>query len=271
MEILFNNDTSYKCKKQLQTTIPVCVEDVILTPLTCGCLINEILKCLLYQKAQIPYPYSWLQSAINKKRNSASFTVQKHHQVASDVFNTLQKMMVNILKELETNLVLEILIVFGALPFTPKEIYTIKIPKLAKGHNEANHQALIKKHQNKILRHIFLKEDWLTAVENPLPLTNTYLFLKKNESCSDLFDINKDYEVPSNIKNTIIDLSYSNLNDECCNNLKIYTENSEMSESFKIEKHESVDDEVFNWYQANISLKGYKDCFINKTSASELW
>lgn len=49
--------TTHKNKNLLQE-IDVKISEMTLIPLACASLVNEILKELLYQKCQIPYPYS---------------------------------------------------------------------------------------------------------------------------------------------------------------------------------------------------------------------
>lgn len=136
--------------------------DFVLTPLSCAFLINEILKDLLYQKAQIPYPYSWLKSVVNKKRkskdethhNTHSFTVHKHFQTVSKTYDSLEKIMNN-LNEMFSgvgNNIKEIVIVFGVTPLCPNEVLTIKVSSLAKGHVEKNHTLEMRNKQHKIIR-----------------------------------------------------------------------------------------------------------------------
>ncbi|KAJ8940492.1 hypothetical protein NQ314_010706 [Rhamnusium bicolor] len=84
----------------------------VLTPLTCATLVNEIFKSLLYQKTQIPYPYSWLRAVVHKKRSKSdneetnkqiNFTVANHFRVVSNAYDTLEKIMKAIIKEFSEN------------------------------------------------------------------------------------------------------------------------------------------------------------------------
>lgn len=143
--------------------INVNISDV-LTPLSCAFLINEILQSLLYHKSQIPYPYNWLKSIVDKKRgNSASegsgrkinFNAVNHFRVVSKAYDILENIMRGIVKifDVKSDCIKEVVFVFGATPVSPKEIYTIKISYLAKGHLERNHTSSVCKCQ-KILRYV---------------------------------------------------------------------------------------------------------------------
>lgn len=141
--------------------IKIAVTELILTPLTCASIINEILKQLIYQKSQIPYSYSWVKSAIsrrktepNKLKVSTDITVQRHHDIVSTAFNALENIMQNIKSEFKDNEqdIKQVCILFGSTIYTAKEAYIIEIPQLAKNHLEENHVYLNSKKQHNILR-----------------------------------------------------------------------------------------------------------------------
>lgn len=150
--------------KETDYVIDVEVSDLILTPLTCATLVNEILKGLLYQKSQIPYPYNWLKNIVNKKRDKDHTSIEKtgqtnlklisHFRVVSAAYDILEKLMKGILKELSepNETLIEVIIVFGTTPECPKEVVTINAFPIIKGHNERNHLAKLNRYQQKILR-----------------------------------------------------------------------------------------------------------------------
>lgn len=142
--------------------LKVNVSDLVLTPSTCATLINEFLKCLLYSKAQIPYPYTWLTNVSKRKANedekerpkNNKLTIEKHRREILNAYNVLEEMMENLRSEFENpkNDVSEVVFLFGSMPQIAKEIFTIHIPKKAKGHYESNHSRITAKNQHKILR-----------------------------------------------------------------------------------------------------------------------
>lgn len=123
-----------------------------------------------------------------------------------------------------------------------------------------------------------LSEDWLTAVNMPLPLTNMYLMLKKTDTSvtNENFLVNRQFNIP-NKNNVQVEIEYTNLSQfVCCKDLLIFEDNNtkdkEMLTDVKkniIQVSSEYDEEI--WYQSKTFLKGYKDCFINKVHASELW
>lgn len=150
-------------KEITNSIINVEIPEIILTPFACATIINEILKGLLYQKNQIPYPYSWLRNIVNKKRNNdnpnvkdepVNFKLVNHFRVVSKAYDTLECVMKGIIREFSESLeiIREVIIVFGTTPECPKEIFKINTMPVIKGHNERNHMVQLNKHQQKILR-----------------------------------------------------------------------------------------------------------------------
>lgn len=184
--------------KEDQKAMPLCdgalinvkVSD-ILTPVTCAFVINEILQGLLYQKSQIPYPYSWLKSVVDKKRvNSTSeetsrkinFNAANHFRVVSKAYDTLENIMKGIIKMFNetSDWIKEVVFIFGATPLCPKEIYTIKISSLAKGHIEGNHSNHLCKCRQKILRYVKAYDNCLYLYMYIMYHFHTWLLIIKN-------------------------------------------------------------------------------------------
>lgn len=141
-------------------TLDVKISNLVLTPLTCASIISEILKCLIFEKSLIPYPYNWLKSIVSdhKKRTSQSqidedIFAAKHHVAAIAAFDAFENIMTNLRRLFKFgNNISEIIILIGATPLNPKEVYKFQVPKLPTGHNERNHYNLLSKFQPKILR-----------------------------------------------------------------------------------------------------------------------
>ncbi|KAK9875487.1 hypothetical protein WA026_007879 [Henosepilachna vigintioctopunctata] len=269
--------------------IRVNVSDYILTPLSCSYLIHEILKGLIYQKCQIPYPFSWLKSTINRRRGEESeaecegldlkpktninFTVEHHYRVASKFFDDFQNAMKEISQELSQNVVSEILILFGPTPVCPKEVCRIKVPLLASGHFEDSHINDALKHQHKALRQIFLSNIWMDSVDSAIPCTNTYIFIKRGDISDNMkyFKPCKPLSFHNNVKVYCINLKWECTRDQtCCKNLVVYNEIPDTNIENSIEPVESKQHEHL-WFQFAHHLQGFKNCFINKTAVCELW
>lgn len=122
-------------------------------------------------------------------------------------------------------------------------------------------------------------QEWLTAMQNPLPLTNTYVLMKKRlrsksddeESRGGIFTPSENFSLPSRARNTVIVLEYDdskNLN--CCSNIKVF-EDSQSEADGRAEEN-GVGENVNNcWQESKLVLKGFKDCIVNNKSATELW
>lgn len=154
-------EDTLQSKSEESSWMDIPITDIVLTPLTCASLVNEILKGLLYQKCQIPYPYTWLHQMVTKKRQSPESSssrkniniVNNFHKV-SLIYDKLEKVMKSLADEFTRNKeqIKEVVIMFGTTPQSPKEVVTINVSQTAKGHLEKNHIAHINKFQQKILR-----------------------------------------------------------------------------------------------------------------------
>ncbi|KAL1501631.1 hypothetical protein ABEB36_006927 [Hypothenemus hampei] len=179
-----------KMPETVQDLVIRVTDELILTPFASASLVNEILKGLLYQKSQIPYPYSWLKEAIEKRRKKLSesdanvskklnFTHENHYRTVSKACDFLEVLMKGIAKEFSENIIKEIVVMLGTSPNCPKEVVTIQIPHIDQEHIERNHISELNKHLQKVLRHIFLSQTWMDSVNTSLTCTNTYVYLKK--------------------------------------------------------------------------------------------
>lgn len=127
-------------------------------------------------------------------------------------------------------------------------------------------------------------------MESAIPLTNVYVmvqkYVQKNYNGeNDFFILNTKYSLPQRVKDIAINLHYNKEDDEqynCCDNLSIFRDSvneetdtaSSLSESNTDFSFQCVHDGSncdLVWFQANVVLKGFKECFINNVSATELW
>lgn len=121
-------------------------------------------------------------------------------------------------------------------------------------------------------------QEWLAAMQNQVPLTNTYVLIKKHvrsksedeEGQAGIFMSNEDFSLPARAKNTVIVLEYDDSkNSNCCSNIKVF-EDSQSEADGRTE--ERVGENVnFCWEESKLVLKGFKDCIVNNKSATELW
>lgn len=124
-------------------------------------------------------------------------------------------------------------------------------------------------------RDLFLSPDWLKAMESNFPTTNMYVMLKKRqENCQKddcLFTLISDYSIPSHSNCVTINLDYKNEPSHvCCSNLAVFNDSLNGSHKNPQISNKSIDSNEY-WYQAKHYLKGFKDCYINKVSATELF
>lgn len=130
-------------------------------------------------------------------------------------------------------------------------------------------------------RKICLSPEWMSAVDNTLPPTNMYLFLKTN-ACnidqSDFLEPNSSFYFTKRSLIVNINFIYKEKEDSlhnCCTNLTVFEDEHKTKRELDIIENECVDINDENsdceWYQANVVLKGFKEGFVNKTPLSQLW
>lgn len=150
-------------KLNLNKQLNVDLKGTLLTPLACASLISELLKTLIFQTSQIPYPYNWLKFVVERKRKkdnqqeenggkSSQTAVQRYYRLVSSTYDNLEDIMCHIRKEIESSDVQEVVILFGATPFTPKQVYSVKLPAIVRGHLDSIHQQTNTKNQHNVLR-----------------------------------------------------------------------------------------------------------------------
>lgn len=253
----------------------------ILTPVACANLIAELIKNLIYQKSQIPYPFIYFKNAIIKKRRSEEATkdekplnlsVQNHFRSASKAYDNIVNILWNIENELKSteNAIEEIVILFGMTYHLAREVYRIVIPRLEYDHNEENHFNDTQKCVRNILRNILTSDEWNQFTENSIPLTNMYILLKKSsisENSCDIFVPIENFTPSHKISQLEIKVVYkSSAKSSCCSKVIIFGQEKTVCANF-----DNKNNDIYSWYLANICFKGFKDVFINKVSASELW
>lgn len=128
-----------------------------------------------------------------------------------------------------------------------------------------------------VFRSIFLSQQWLDAVDNSMACTNTYIFLKTSETCNrsstaDFFVPSRPLMLSPKAKHIKINLNYEVCEKrDCCDNFFVFEDVGDSDAKQRQIGESTEDQETVCWYQSKDLFKGFKDCYINKVSASELW
>lgn len=146
-------------KPTADTIISSTISEYTFSPLTCASLINEIMLNLLFQKSQIPYPYTRLKDAVNNRtgegvKDKHFLVLRSHFNTASEANRALEEIMESI-KNLFMrfgNNMKKIVVVLGSTPYLAKEVFTIDISNIEDFHNEKSHFQENKKKLRKTLR-----------------------------------------------------------------------------------------------------------------------
>lgn len=116
-------------------------------------------------------------------------------------------------------------------------------------------------------------------MDNSLTCTNTYVFLKKHRheieeritGDQDVFKPVRPLTFSNNVKLIEINFSVNETTDSnCCDNLLVFSDEATDNVSHKQGIDDDRNDNVV-WYRSKDFFPGFKDCYVNKISASELW
>lgn len=119
----------------------------------------------------------------------------------------------------------------------------------------------------------------MNNIDNSISCTNTYIFLKKSgtecvESTRDsqeVFRLVQPLSFSNRVKHIKINLCVNKMVDNCCDNLVVFSDVIDFDQCNLNTTFDSNKSENILWYQSKDLIQGFKDCYINKISASELW
>lgn len=140
-------------------------------------------------------------------------------------------------------------------------------------------------------RSLFMSEEWMSKMEQSLPLTNLHAFLKMKEDKSVVIDNRTlDFFIPSSTFTqpksaqclTVNFLFDDSIVHNCCSNLTVYEDkiiNDIMEEQYfdvsDKEENSVKDDDLFEidttCLQINCVLKGFREGSVNNVPVSNLW
>lgn len=153
------------------------------------------------------------------------------------------------------------IILFGTTPWTPKESYSIMLPKV----NDTVLPTFVNESTEvkKILLQIIQNEELKTTDKNQLPQTNVFVLLKRSEPIGEHPDLN---ELP-NFRLAKSCKKYSIIFRDSLD-FEIFDENFQelsLTEKSSPAVDNDAEGEKF-WYQSKTHVKGFKDILVNNQS-----
>lgn len=130
-------------------------------------------------------------------------------------------------------------------------------------------------------RQILLSDVWADATRKAMPSTNMYIMLKKKPSTTEksatqallddnFFLPNKKFSLSTEVEKIVINFLYSvEEKHNCCSDLKIFEDTPKNDTASTVNTSSSCVE--CEWYQAKVLVTGFKDCYVGKISASDLW
>uniref|UniRef100_A0A8W7Q552 MAD2L1-binding protein n=1 Tax=Anopheles coluzzii TaxID=1518534 RepID=A0A8W7Q552_ANOCL len=221
------------------------------TPLiTQGCasrIVRTIVELLLYNRTQIPFPYTTFRAMVKKLESAeptdathsvAELRIQKQREKAQHVVQCVEMLFDTIEKILSNHPPIgELMIVFGKTIYTAKEAFIITLPAIDRNHIGENHQRSLEKVLRKIGLQLTLCDQ---LISGQAVTSDTNIFVMVQSSCTlhptlgvNLLD---NFQLPKKcVKYEINFKMTNNGGDEtvngCCKRLEIYSEEESMVQS----------------------------------------
>ncbi|KAK2922042.1 hypothetical protein Q8A73_001527 [Channa argus] len=213
----------------------------------CCCFVRELLKCILYQRQQLPMTYDELVYSQKKQQasmqdkdtvcrrpvQSADMDWRKRQQTLEELEEVLQQL--EVLFSLSR--VPRVLLLMGGSLVLPKELYEINMEALvlAGGDESLRVSSCLRQ----LFRTLFVAD--LLSDTGPVRLTPTTVLVLAHRNCGvGWFRPKLQFKVPTRVKKQIIALS------------------SDPSASNE-PRAECIDWQDYVWFQAPITIKGFKN------------
>lgn len=221
------------------------------TPLiTHGCasrIVRTIVELLLYNRTQIPFPYTTFRAMVKKLESAeptdathsvAELRIQKQREKAQHVVQCVEMLFDTIEKILSNHPPIgELMIVFGKTIYTAKEAFIITLPAIDRNHIGENHQRSLEKVLRKLGLQLTLCDQ---LVSGQAVTSDTNIFVMVQSSCTlhptlgvNLLD---NFQLPKKCVKYEINFKMANKGGDetvngCCKRLEIYSEEESMVQS----------------------------------------
>uniref|UniRef100_A0A3Q3IWI1 Uncharacterized protein n=1 Tax=Monopterus albus TaxID=43700 RepID=A0A3Q3IWI1_MONAL len=211
-----------------------------------GCcrFVSEILKCILYQRQQLPMTYD--QLVYSQRKRQASMQVMSRRPVQSADMDwrkcqqTLQELE-EVLQQLEVlfslSRVPRVLLLMGGSLVLPKELYEINMEGLVLAGGD--HCLRVSSCLRQLFRTLFVAD--LLSDSRPVHLMPTTVLVQAHRDCGiGWFRPKLQFKVPTRVKNQIIALSTDS---NTCKELRA----------------KGSDWQDYVWFQAPMTIKGFRN------------
>ncbi|XP_019636730.1 PREDICTED: MAD2L1-binding protein-like [Branchiostoma belcheri] len=241
--------------------------DGLVAPQVCCRLTSELLKYLLYERQQIPLPYEQIKFDLNrdetarqdtkgkgitpKLKRSKSLFPSSERKRCKHVVDCMEELLPHLEDLFSLTFVPQVLILIGATAVSPKDAYILNFTDALTTSKENSLSA--KSCIRSLLREMVTK-DFLPISSMP-PITNTLLLVKAHRDCGlDWFVPKLTYKLGSRGQQYDISL--------------VGTAHPGL-EQVHVEEQGPKDDYI--WYQAPISIKGYKEKSVRAAKPEDIW
>lgn len=214
-----------------------------------GCcrFVSEILKCVLYQRQQLPMTYDQLvysqkkqQASVRDKDTVSRRPVQSADMDSRKCQQTLQELE-EVLQQLEVlfslSRVPRVLLMMGGSLILPKELHEINMEALilASGDKSLRVSSCLRQ----LFRTLFVAD--LLSDTKPVRLMPTTVLVLAHRDCGvDWFRPKLQFKVPTRVNSKVVALS----SDLDCTDLQ----------------REKLDWDDYIWFQAPMTIKGFSNC-----------
>uniref|UniRef100_A0A182JRA4 Uncharacterized protein n=1 Tax=Anopheles christyi TaxID=43041 RepID=A0A182JRA4_9DIPT len=211
--------------------------------ITRGCasrIIRTIVELLLYNRTQIPFPYTTFRAMVKKlepaettddTHSMADIRIKKQREKAHHVVKCVEMVFDTIAKILSDDLPIdELMIIFGKTIYTAKEAFVVTLPAVEKNHFGENHQRSLEKVLRKIGLQLTLC-DHMVSAQATTGDTNVFVMLQSAASLHSKYGMNllENFQLSKRCTKYAIKLKTTKkegaeTENGCCKRLEIFSE-----------------------------------------------
>ncbi|XP_052889941.1 uncharacterized protein LOC128298235 [Anopheles moucheti] len=268
-------------------SVTIELEAPFITQDCCTKILRTIFELLLYNRSQIPFPYSTFRMLAKKLDadsvdldSVAGVQVNRQREKVQHVIDCAELVLETLEKILSKHPVSELMILLGKTVYTAKEAFIVKLPSADVNHFGKNHQRKCEQILQKIGLQLTLCDEIIT--DSNLGDTNILVMVQLSTSnehqVGSMYGMNlsDDYQLPRKCVTYSINLKTTeDHGDEstytCCKRLKIHNEHTEQPSPSSDKQHELTTMETDmkpHWFLLNTVVSGFS---IKSAKHLKIW
>ncbi|XP_053660001.1 uncharacterized protein LOC128709041 [Anopheles marshallii] len=237
-------------------SVTIELETPFITQDCCTRILRTIFELLLYNRGQIPFPYSTFRMLAKKleadavdPNSVASVQVNRQRETVQHVINCTELVLETLEKIMSNHPVSELMILLGKTVYTAKEAFIVKLPSADVNHFGKNHQRKLEQILQQIGLQLTLCDEIVTDTNlgdtNILVMVELSTLHEHQVGSRYGMNLSDDYQLPRKCVTYSINLKTTEDREyessyTCCKRLKVHSEHTEQPAISADKQHEST-------------------------------